>query len=552
VLLGIATTVALGQPSLRSVGRTGRLVTIYLPAILGEPDVCNTLSVSQQKLLRVITRELTRASKRRRGESVVPEIFEGNITPGLRRRSNLTCPLLSPDGRYLGFNGNKKRKGCGYYLLSPRGWLHRAGYSPESIEAFLDDLVGLSAPLGLIPVGIDVRNREIYDLNRMQALADSGSGRGTLKDVILRIYTAPDYLERWNGFFGWNSIQASEREPAGQIQLLELLAARDVSQRALANGIGVDPSFLNKLLNGKKSWPAPLLQRAVEWLSATQPSDSAQWRRLAEPPDCTDSLRMALAYRAIGWSVVPQLAQEKKPTVRWKPFQEELPSGELIRSWYQQWPDAGVALICGSISGVLVVDVDGSEAHQVLLERLGGTLPPAPKALSGSGQPDRYHLFLQHPSLETKAKVTPWHPKLEFRGNGSIVILPPSQHRSGNRYQWASGASLNDLPLPELPSAIARALIPPPRVTTAAAANGDISSASASTRAFVSGQYSEGPRWNERLFVAACDLHGRAINLEIATPLLLAGAKPWNQGEYETALTTIRSAYSQPRSPGQY
>jgi hypothetical protein len=51
-------------------------------------------------------------------------------------------------------------------------------------------------------------------------------------------------------------------------------------------------------------------------------------------------------------------------------------------------------------------DVDGTEAHQELIHRLGGE-PLAPKSLSGSRQPDRYHLFFRHPAVATKAKATP-------------------------------------------------------------------------------------------------------------------------------------------------
>ena len=39
---------------------------------------------------------------------------------------------------------------------------------------------------------------------------------------------------------------------------------------------------------------------------------------------------------------------------------------------------------------------DGPEGHAALLKKLGGE-PSAPKSLSGSGKPDRYHLFFRHP-----------------------------------------------------------------------------------------------------------------------------------------------------------
>jgi hypothetical protein len=201
------------------------------------------------------------------------------------------------------------------------------------------------------------------------------------------------------------------------------------------------------------------------------------------------------------------------------------------------------------------VDVDGPEADAALAERLGGE-PRAPKALSGSGKPHRYHLFFKHPELPTKAKMTPWDPHLEFRGRGGIVVLPPSLHKSGNRYAWAPGRSPDDLDLPELPPAILQALQPLPATRRRGPAARAVPTpagldASPRTGAFLSGQYADGPRWNDRLFDAACDLSGRGLPLEAAEPLLLAGAQPWNAGEAELARKTITSAYAQPREPAR-
>jgi hypothetical protein len=41
-----------------------------------------------------------------------------------------------------------------------------------------------------------------------------------------------------------------------------------VSQKRLAEGMGVDPSLLNKVLRGKRRWPQGWLDRAASWLSA--------------------------------------------------------------------------------------------------------------------------------------------------------------------------------------------------------------------------------------------------------------------------------------------
>ena len=203
------------------------------------------------------------------------------------------------------------------------------------------------------------------------------------------------------------------------------------------------------------------------------------------------------------------------------------------------------------MSGIFVIDVDGEEAHNALLNHLGKE-PLAPKAISGSGKPYRYHLYFRCPDLPTKAKQTPWHPNLEFRGKGGIVIIPPSLHPSGKRYAWAPGQSPNAMEFSKVPSQVLNALTPlrpvkkAPRKSRIKPVAGI--DTSPRTLEFLSGKWSEGPGWNDKLFHAACDLCGRDMPLEEGEPLLLAGAHPWSVGDEELARRTIASAYSQPRA----
>jgi hypothetical protein len=336
--------------------------------------------------------------------------------------------------------------------------------------------------------------------------------------------------------------------------LTRLVVTSGVSRRALAAGLGIDPSFLSKVLSGKKPCPPALPARAEAWLA----SQTLPGHHSADPgpPEGAGPGRLvrvqAQACLDRGWSVVPQMPGAKKPLVRWKEFQQRRPAHQEVASWFRRWPQAGLALVLGPVSGVFVIDVDGPEAHAALVARLGAE-PRAPKAWSGSGKPCRYHLFFRNPAVPTRAKATPWHPQLEFRGRGGIVVIPPSLHKSGRRYAWAAGRSPDDLPFPDVPAAVLESLAPPPPTRPARAAVPTPAGleASPSTRDFLAGRYADGPGWNERLYRAGCDLNCRGLPLEDAEPLLLAGAAPWDQSEHDAALRTIRSAYSCPREPGR-
>lgn len=301
-------------------------------------------------------------------------------------------------------------------------------------------------------------------------------------------------------------------------------------------------------------------------------------RRLT-PADLTPSLLPAARdYHRRGFCPIPQRPGEKMPYVQWIPYQDARPSIDDLESWFlRQFPDAGIALVLGPAFDLFVVDVDGEDAHRALVARLG-RVPETPTVLSGSAKPFKEHFYFKHPDVPTQATFHPWHPQLEFRGYRGIVVAPPSLHKSGNRYRWADGKSLDDLPLPEAPEPILEALsaraaqrtglgrlattaVPPKPVQPESSARERIRSSmqlarldprvSRKTIDFLRGVYADEPGWNNNIYNAACDLAGCDVDLDDALPLLLDGAAPWTAADREAAGRTIRSAYGHERLPAR-
>ncbi|MCE9560817.1 MAG: bifunctional DNA primase/polymerase [Planctomycetes bacterium] len=541
-----------GCPSLKRVGKTGRLVSVYLPAELA-PASAPQLTAAQRRVMRAAVRELTRAHKKNPEPGEAQPVIGGAV-PDYAGRRNAACPLLTSTSRYVAFGGNGVRKGQGYRLTSPGGWLAKAGYAAGAIAEFLSDLSTLAATLGLTVVGIDANNRW-HDLPSLRAMAGHIPGRRVLDRVHLRVYGSADYIERWNAIFEWSTDTPVATEgPSATVA--RAMADAGVSRRAVAKGVGADPSFFSKVLAGKKPWPAGLAERALGWLSTLRhPSvEAPPHSETVTIPGPPQVLATALANRARGWSIVPIISATKRPPIRWKEFQTRVATETELTDWFRRWPDAGLALVLGPVSNVFAIDVDGPEAHAALVKRLGSE-PVAPKTLSGSRKPSRYHLLFTDPGVATRAKATPWHEKLEFRGQGGLVVLPPSLHPSGHRYEWSPGRSPDDLPLPAVPAILREALAPSkpaPRPARRSQATMPVTGAfSPSTAQFLAGTYANGPKWNDRLFEAACDLAGRGYSFDEAEPLLMAGADPWNSDEAERASRTIQSAFAQTRSPGQ-
>jgi hypothetical protein len=271
--------------SLRKAGKSGRLVTVYLPAKLGDRAACDGLTLTQRRLLQAAVRETTRATKENRTSVSEAEVLHGNVVPTTDGKGAFPCELLGPNGDYVGFNGNKLLKGRGYLIRSQGGWMARAGYSTDQLSNFLADLGVLSERLALIPVGVEPQNPSCLGLGQMTALAGSTHGMTVLQRLHLRLYAPADYLARWNDVFHWKeegSPPSVADDPARDVT--SAVRKKVISQRQLAEGMGVDPSLLNKVLRGKRPWPAGWLERATAWLASQQ----SELQRVSSPPPQED------------------------------------------------------------------------------------------------------------------------------------------------------------------------------------------------------------------------------------------------------------------------
>jgi bifunctional DNA primase/polymerase-like protein len=67
-------------------------------------------------------------------------------------------------------------------------------------------------------------------------------------------------------------------------------------------------------------------------------------------------------YMRRGWSIIPIRPGDKRPLVRLEEFQRRHATEEEARGWFRTWPDAGVGIVTGAISGLVVIDVDRQAA----------------------------------------------------------------------------------------------------------------------------------------------------------------------------------------------
>jgi putative DNA primase/helicase len=133
-------------------------------------------------------------------------------------------------------------------------------------------------------------------------------------------------------------------------------------------------------------------------------------------------LEAALGYAARGWPVHPVRGKDAPLTPH--AVKDASCDPEIIRGWWGRWPDANIAIACGS-PGPHVLDIDdpASAKAKELLDQLQAA--DAPTVASGRGQ---------HQYFAGEDRATIGLTFGELRGRGSYIIAPPSIHPSGREY----------------------------------------------------------------------------------------------------------------------
>jgi putative DNA primase/helicase len=100
------------------------------------------------------------------------------------------------------------------------------------------------------------------------------------------------------------------------------------------------------------------------------------------------AIESALSYAERGWPVLPITPREKRPLTRNGVKDASCDAG-VIHSWFDQWPDANLAVAMGRPSGVFVVDLDAVLWPEEFGPKPEGTL----RTLTGKGE----HVWFTQP-----------------------------------------------------------------------------------------------------------------------------------------------------------
>jgi hypothetical protein len=123
-----------------------------------------------------------------------------------------------------------------------------------------------------------------------------------------------------------------------------------------------------------------------------------------------------------------------------------------VGGWWRRWPTANVGLATGRRFDVLDVDGPTGEVELRALVEAGAIPGGGPLARTGGGG---WHVLLAPTGHGNRVGL---RPGLDWRGQGGLIVAPPSVHRSGQRYTWVRPLGPA---LPKAPGGLRRLLAPP-------------------------------------------------------------------------------------------
>lgn len=138
--------------------------------------------------------------------------------------------------------------------------------------------------------------------------------------------------------------------------------------------------------------------------------------------------------RGMGFNMIPCAPQSKRPLIQWLNYQDNKYTGQI--------PDSGnAAVICGKVSGVVVIDIDSPELTTMIFDNFETIKQKTLVVQTGSGG---YHIYVKpQPDdvLDTKHLTNPSEQHMDIQANKAYVIAPTSIHPNGNEYKIISSTT---------------------------------------------------------------------------------------------------------------
>jgi hypothetical protein len=157
-------------------------------------------------------------------------------------------------------------------------------------------------------------------------------------------------------------------------------------------------------------------------------------------------IRAALRLAQRGLAVFPCQPRDKTPATA-HGLKDATTDPGVITQWWKQEPCFNIAVATGAVSRIFAIDIDGLDAEFELrkLEAEHGELPSSVETITARGR----HIYFKWPDRPVRNSASKVAPGIDVRGDGGYVLVPPSVHPTGRRYEWSVDSSNTVVAAPE-------------------------------------------------------------------------------------------------------
>jgi hypothetical protein len=200
----------------------------------------------------------------------------------------------------------------------------------------------------------------------------------------------------------------------------------------------------------------------------------AQDTSLPGDPFSNPRLQTALSYADLGWRVFPhifrtpnrrtrngQTFSSRAGTHRRTPPGVAAPTTDAatISQWWQEWPDADIAIATGRASDLVVLEIElAQESAGPVWYMIDAQRKASPTTIVAVLGASRDFVYYRHPGFRVPPRVS-LVPGLTVHGDHGAVIAPPSLHGTAHDHRWYPSAHPATMPLAPVPKGLGTLLI---------------------------------------------------------------------------------------------
>jgi putative DNA primase/helicase len=157
-----------------------------------------------------------------------------------------------------------------------------------------------------------------------------------------------------------------------------------------------------------------------------------------------DTIETAFSYIAQGFKVFPVKIDKKPLTTHGLKDATQTQAG--VREFWTRWPDAGIALVT---DGLIVLDFDakngGLESKSVIETKYGKLPRTRTHRTGGRGE---HWIYRNTDGTDIRNTVAfAGYQGVDLRANGGYIVVPPSLHKSGRRYEVIDDSDIVTAPV---------------------------------------------------------------------------------------------------------